>query len=410
MQKTALSVACAILLTLCAKAGTPGAAPSPTGTSERIIAGQVFYSPAANLPEFERELIDMKAQGINTVIFRVFGNPGDRVYGFANPRSEAGVYFHTAHSPVIDDILGAVTFLAHSHGLRLYAWMTTRSAVYGQSPELFDSRFDLSTRKYERIPKLDLFDPAAVAHLIGLYRDLARYPVDGILIQDDFVMRHMEGAGPDARRAYMEEFKGPLDPEMMYSDLALKSNGRVARITYTASFWGWAEFKNRRLIEVGTALLGEIKAANPGAVTCINTYYEMYRNPRNSLAWLAHNHALASRFDCVSVMAYHRQMIEELGIGPAGIRKTIQEITREAVSAFGAKAVIIKSQTIDWNDRSPVPTAEVQGMYDAIRAASPGVGVAFAPWEGGIRLRLHDSADGSSALALQGEGHRPPVD
>ena len=75
-----------------------------------IRAAQVFHSEATNYIEFEKEIVHMKSLGINTIIFRVFGNSGDRVYKFANPKSEVGVYFKTTRSPVIDDLLGKCNY------------------------------------------------------------------------------------------------------------------------------------------------------------------------------------------------------------------------------------------------------------------------------------------------------------
>ncbi len=48
--------------------------------STPIRAAQVFYSDAKNYKEFEREVVRMKNLGVNILIFRVFGNEGDRIY------------------------------------------------------------------------------------------------------------------------------------------------------------------------------------------------------------------------------------------------------------------------------------------------------------------------------------------
>ena len=61
-------------------------------TSVSIRAAQVFYSNASNYEEFEREIVSMKNFGFNVMIFRVFGNEGDRIYKFVKPKSKVGVY------------------------------------------------------------------------------------------------------------------------------------------------------------------------------------------------------------------------------------------------------------------------------------------------------------------------------
>ncbi|MCK5709611.1 MAG: hypothetical protein KAI07_03635, partial [Deltaproteobacteria bacterium] len=115
--------------------------------------------------EFEKEVVHMKDLGINTIIFRVFGNKGDRIYEFANSKSDVGVYFKTARSPVIDDLLGNVTMIAHKHGLKVFAWMTTRHASYGAVGDVLDREFSLSEKQYKTLPKLDLFNDKAIWEL-----------------------------------------------------------------------------------------------------------------------------------------------------------------------------------------------------------------------------------------------------
>lgn len=83
----------------------------------------------------------MKAWGINTIVFPVFGNRGDRIHGIANPQSDVGVCYSTSHSPVIDDILGNVAQITHSHRIKHFAWITTRRAIYEASNNMLDKEF-----------------------------------------------------------------------------------------------------------------------------------------------------------------------------------------------------------------------------------------------------------------------------
>lgn len=355
---------------------------------DRIVAAQVFYTPATSLPQLSQEIAEMKSQGINTLIFRVFGNKGDRIYPLARPNSTEGVYFKTSHAPVIDDILGDVAKVAHSHGLKLFAWMTTRHAIYGASDPLLDREFDLTSQKERTIPKLDLFNPESIKHLEVLFKDLAAYPIDGVLFQDDLLIKHMEGVSPYGRFIYFRTFNKLLNPSAMYTELLLKEDGRVARISYADEFWRWAQLKNRRLIEVSRRLISAVKAENPRIKTCFNSTYELYRNPRNALAWQSHTVELAKEFDLVAIMAYQRQMASELRIDEDRVKGVIKEITENAIRVHGARDVIIKTQTIDWKSRTPISDAEIMEFYRSINSVSKNVGVAFAPWEGEIKIRI----------------------
>lgn len=350
--------------------------------NQPIRAAQVFHSDANNYAEFEREVIRMKHLGVNIMIFRVFGNKGDRIYKFANPNSDIGVYFKTTHSPVIDDVLGKVTKIAHKHGIKVFAWMTTRHAIYDAEEDVWDSEYSFSEMDYKTLPKLDLFNDQAVWRLQQLYADLAKYPIDGVLIQDDFVMRHMEGFGTEARVQYLSQYNKLLDAKNMYTELELKDNGRVKRIIYSDEFWQFQGWKNAQLILVADELIKTLKEANPRLEVALNVSYELFRNPKNALAWFAHDKILAKKFNYVAVMAYQDQMMKELGVSLDEAGNLIKENTDKAIEAMGSpERVIMKIQTIDWDTSKELSLKQIRFTYQKVEFVSPDVGIALAPWE-----------------------------
>ena len=350
--------------------------------NQPIRAAQVFHSDANNYAEFEREVIRMKHLGVNIMIFRVFGNKGDRIYKFANPNSDIGVYFKTTHSPVIDDVLGKVTKIAHKHGMKVFAWMTTRHAIYDAEEDVWDSEYSFSEMDYKTLPKLDLFNDQAVWRLQQLYADLAKYPIDGVLIQDDFVMRHMEGFGTEARVQYLSQYNKLLDAKNMYTELELKDNGRVKRIIYSDEFWQFQGWKNAQLILVADELIKILKEANPRLEVALNVSYELFHNPKNALAWFAHDKILAKKFNYVAVMAYQDQMMKELGVSLDEAGDLIKENTDKAIEAMGSpERVIMKIQTIDWDTSKELSLKQIRFTYQKVEFVSPDVGIALAPWE-----------------------------
>ncbi len=350
--------------------------------NQPIRAAQVFHSDANNYAEFEREVIRMKHLGVNIMIFRVFGNKGDRIYKFANPNSDIGVYFKTTHSPVIDDVLGKVTKIAHKHGIKVFAWMTTRHAIYDAEEDVWDSEYSFSEMDYKTLPKLDLFNDQAVWRLQQLYADLAKYPIDGVLIQDDFVMRHMEGFGTEARVQYLSQYNKLLDAKNMYTELELKDNGRVKRIIYSDEFWQFQGWKNAQLILVADELIKTLKEANPRLEVALNVSYELFHNPKNALAWFAHDKILAKKFNYVAVMAYQDQMMKELGVSLDEAGDLIKENTDKAIEAMGSpERVIMKIQTIDWDTSKELSLKQIRFTYQKVEFVSPDVGIALAPWE-----------------------------
>ena len=347
-----------------------------------IRAAQVFHSEANNYVEFEKEIVHMKSLGINTIIFRVFGNSGDRIYKFANPRTKVGVYFKTTRSPVIDDLLGNVTAIAHKYGIKVFAWMTTRHATYGVVGDVYDQQYVLSDGQYKKAPKLDLFNDKALWDLENLYKDLAMYPIDGVLIQDDFVMRHMEGFGTEARISYANTFGKTLDAKNMYSSLELKPNGRVKRIVYTDEFWQFQGWKNKRLNLVAKKLIQTLREIQPEIEVALNVSYELFYKPKNALSWFAHDKELARKFNYVAVMAYQDQMMKELHINLTQAGDLIADNTRDAVSVMRApNRVIMKIQTMDWDNRTELPLREIRYIYEKVESASSNVGIALVPWE-----------------------------
>ena len=350
--------------------------------NQPIRAAQVFHSNANNYREFEREVIRMKHLGVNIMIFRVFGNKGDRIYKFANPNSDIGVYFKTTHSPVIDDVLGKVTKIAHKHGIKVFAWMTTRHAIYGGEEDVWDSEYSFSQMDYKTLPKLDLFNDQAVWRLQQLYADLAKYPIDGVLIQDDFVMRHMEGFGTEARVQYLSQYNKLLDAKNMYTELELKDNGRVKRIVYSDEFWQFQGWKNAQLILVADELIKALKETNPRLEVALNVSYELFHKPKNALAWFAHDKILAKKFNYVAVMAYQDQIMKELEVSLDEAGDLIKENTDKAIEAMGSpKRVIMKIQTIDWDTSKELSLKQIRFIYQKVEFVSPDVGIALAPWK-----------------------------
>jgi len=347
-----------------------------------IVAAQNFYSQATDMKEFEREVEVMKSLGVNVVIFRVFGNKGDRIYKFANPKSEFGVYFKTSHSPVIDDILGQVTRIAHRHKLKIFAWMTTRHATYGAKGDVMDTAYSFTKKDYITVPKLDLFNDVAVWELQQIYLDLAKYPIDGILIQDDFVIRHMEGFGTEARVQYLSEFGKDVEAKNMYSELEVKPDGRVKRIVYAEEFWEFQEWKNKRLILVSDELISSVRETNPNIRFALNVGYELFYKPKNALAWYAHDDRLARKFDYVAIMAYQDQIMKELDIGLDEVCDLAIENAEDAISVMGGpEKVIMKVQTLNWDTKKDLPMREVRYVYKKVKSVSPKIGIALVPWE-----------------------------
>lgn len=357
-------------------------APSVGGPRERgprIHAVQVMFFKGSTLAEVEEEVKRLKDAGVDTLILRVFHNSADRYYRFARHTEKRGVYFKTPHAPVVDDILGDMIRIAHAHGIQVFAWMTTRYADYGveDRADLACKGYDMGSGKENRCKGLDLFNEEAVKRLEAIYSDLADNDIDGVLFQDDLILRHNEGFGPHARGLFRASMGSVLDPASLY---VIGEDGAAAH--YTKLFWEWASWKNRRLLEVAGRLREVVRKKRPATRFAINLMYESIVKPPYSLAWLSQDIGAAKRFgfDYYSIMAYHRQMEEELGRPRDEIRAMIRKMMKDAVETVGGDGrVLIKLQTVDWKTGGSLPDGEVLVLAREV-GAEGGVSLAVVPY------------------------------
>jgi biofilm PGA synthesis lipoprotein PgaB len=323
---------------------------------------------------------------MDTIILRVFHNRNDRFYPFVKSgklNNASGVYFNTIHSPVIEDILGPVLALAHKKGLKVFAWMTTRYANYGleNKNDLGCKAYDFSTKDIVPCKGLDLFNKDAVAHLEGLFNDLSAYPLDGILFQDDLVLRHNEGFGPYAQSLFERDNGRRFAADELYSDVSENGGGGYTA-GYTDEFWRWAAWKNKRLLHVAKRIRAAVKNKRTDVKFVINLMYESISNPPYAMAWLSQSldEAVKQGFDYYAIMAYHQQMQGELKKEQYEIYSLIERMTAEAVRLVGEPhRVLMKLQTIDWDTSMPLSGREVINLARKIQEAG-NISLAVVPY------------------------------
>lgn len=353
--------------------------------ARNLRAVQVMLFEGKTISEVQMELKALKSSGVDTIILRVFHNKGDRFYPFVSSKEKRGVYFNSSQSPVVGDILDDVIRAAHDSGLSVFAWMTTRYADYGieDNTDLACKAYDIAARSYTRCRGLDMFNDKAVERLEEIYSDLAEYEIDGILFQDDLVLRHNEGFGPYMNGLFKKETGIDISPESLY----IRTEG-TRQVHYTELFWNWASWKNKRLLDVAGRLKNAVHRKRPEAKFALNLMYETVTNPSSALAWLSQdlNEAKRRGFDYYSIMAYHRQMGEELNREPEEIKNIIARMVTDAAGSVGEPGkVLIKLQTIDWRTGQALANDEVAEMLRNVRSKG-GVSLALVPYRGGLPL------------------------
>ncbi|MDH3976100.1 MAG: family 10 glycosylhydrolase [Deltaproteobacteria bacterium] len=373
---------------------------------ERTIAVQVLLIDCNNLEELDDRLKTLRESGVNTLIFRVFHNKGDRFYSFADPKNDRGVYFKSKHAPLVDDILADVARISHKNGIKIFAWMTTRYADYGveHKREWQAAAYDLKGGGYVRARGLNLFNRDVKNHLINLYRDLAAYNVDGILFQDDLVLRHSEGFSRDARLAFARESGLMPDPNLLYREVIESRSGKMMVTAYGDLFWEWSRWKNRRLMRLASEIMTESKKVNSNIKFALNLMYEAALKPKEALAWLSQdlNEAVKTGFDYYAIMAYHLQMGEELGLEGSNLYSVVAQLVENALKKVNdPEKIMIKLQIADWKSKKRVSHDEINKIVKIVREKG-NTSLAFVPYYGKFDFRkIMPAINSPSTLALQ---------
>ena len=351
----------------------------------RVLAAQVSLFHCQDLETVEGRIKQLAAAGFNTLILRVFHNEGDRFYGFTTPRSTSGVYFKTKYAPVVDDALGPVCRLAHAHGLQVFAWMTSRYANYGfeNANGLRAFLYDFDKDEIAPAKGFNLFREEVVARLEGLYRDLASYPIDGILFQDDLILRHNEGFSPEARQLYLQDHGYSPEPWLLYGGPMKRVDGKTLPSIYTARFWEWSRWKNRRILVLAARLMSAAREVKPALRFAVNLYYESVLDPEKAMAWYSQSleEARFYPFDYFSIMSYHRQMQEELDVSLEEVLGMMPQLARKAVAMAGDRTrVLMKIQVVDWNEARSLPQTETETILKSL-AGNPDLHIALVPYQ-----------------------------
>jgi len=229
---------------------------------------------------------------------------------------------------------------------------------------------------------LNLFHPDVISRLEGLFRDLGRYPIDGILFQDDLILKHNEDFSIDASKSFLKEFGYSPHPDLFYIDPYKSDSGKYYVRAYTDRFWVWANWKNRWLMNIAKRLMVAARESNPNLKFGINLYFETVLNSSNSVAWFSQtlSEALEKDFDYYAVMAYHRQTMKELGMEEKKAIDLMAEVAQKVVMSVGDPSrVLMKVQILDWKSYEVIPKKEVEEILTAILNQGE-VSLAFVPY------------------------------
>jgi len=331
-----------------------------------LRAMQISRLEFSDRAQFGLWLKQLKSAGINTIIVKVFHNPGDGFHQLCQAQAQSGVYFQTDSAPVVCNLTRMMAQEAHKAGLKFYAWMNTRTADYGLEArtDLHSRYYNIETRSYQPGRGLCIFHPEVRARLINLYYDLAQNPIDGVLVQDDLILKHNEDFHPLAVHLYQKERGKTVWPEKFYQVIETGSGKKLVK-DYTPEFWEWTDWKVEKLLDLADQLREAVRTRRPGAKFGMNFYYETGLKPEKGKAWFSQDLKIAGarNYDFYSLMLYHRQIGQELGISGKELDSEIEIAGRNFLGMISRPGEpVIKLMTRDFAGSEKIPESELEGI------------------------------------------------
>lgn len=312
----------------------------------KINGAQVFVLDEKYKGDIGKFFQEAKEKGINTVFFRVFHNSKDRAHLGMPLQCESGVYYETQHACTVYDLLSDVVKAAHDNNIKLYAWMATRSLSFLKYKENMSMSLSASGG-HETGYGANIFKKEVRDILLGLFEDLAKYEIDGILFQDDFIIKYTEGSDRYAAFLFKEETGIEVKSENFFKSVKTY-NGRKVFSEYTENFYTWAEWKSSQLSLFFKELKERAKTRNPKIKFAANIYYETPIDEKAGIAWYSQNLTALKNAgaDYFAVMGYYEQISDEKKLDRVSAAEYIGKIAESAVKMAGSeKAVIMKLQS-----------------------------------------------------------------
>ncbi len=320
------------------------ASSSDGGKFLEINGVQVFVMDASYQSDYNNFFKELKDQGVNTVFFRVFHNRGDRPHLGLEMKCDSGVYFRTTELCTVADILDDIVTSAHKNGIKLYAWMATRSITALKERDLSLS-FSPNGGTVEGYGA-NIFKKDIRKRLVTIFTDLARYNIDGVLVQDDFIVKYNEGADDHTLDLFKSDTGFSPTPSIFFNKIK-EYNGKKVFSGYHDVFYIWSLWKNEYLINLLRDIKVAIRKVNKDIKLAVNIYYETPIAKEKGLAWYSQTISglLSVPVDYVAVMGYIDQISNELEMSYEETVTYILDIAKTSIDQIPfSNRVIMKLQ------------------------------------------------------------------
>jgi len=173
------------------------AAPGDTFTlTPPFYAAMIDTIQEKNFSALEKTIKKLRSQGVNALVVRMYQNHWQPYHRLSRKLAPVGVYYKSHFAPLVDDLLTPLIDLVRRYNMRIFVRISSRRCDWAseRNPQWQDTGFDPATGK-ELVPivGLNLFNYHVRYYLINLLRELAQFPIDGIVLSDDFSLGPVEG-------------------------------------------------------------------------------------------------------------------------------------------------------------------------------------------------------------------------
>lgn len=241
------------------------------------LAVSVSLSDQLTTGSLERWLTRLEEAGVDTLVVKVFQNGSGQI--------PSGVFFQTQHAPVLADRLTSLIQAARHHPFRIFAWMSVRQMNWKlrSDPAWADLQYDRRGRTLVPSESLDLLQPAVQDYIQKVYKDLALYPLDGIVFGDDLFYKTTEGLSAEAQKKFVSDFGVPLPENALDEALRVDLAGGREQIGLPPAeheaFWRWVGWKSRQVYPFLSDLQNMLRQKHPALQFGILFSEEAVLNP-----------------------------------------------------------------------------------------------------------------------------------
>ncbi len=360
----------------------------PAVSLRNVVALAVPAHRLGDQPDQDRWLEEVRRTGVTTLVVEA-GTSADGSrrsrpdHASIGATERAGVYFHTAWAPVLEDALGPLVASAHRHGLAVVAALTLRRMLWVDAGLGWaDRRYDPAAQALRPTPlTLDLFHPAVQEYLIGLLTDLAATGVDGLLFRADAPLGPTDGLSPFGLGGFEREFGVKLDPARLFARPA-KPTPRPGRQGTGAEpdlrgappeFWRWTGWKMRESLAVTARVARAVQVRSPRLKVGLEVHPEAAVDPAAALVRYGEDLLEAKR----SGLDFYviAPAVDEKRNGAAG-SSAGSELANRAVALIGEADRVWVTRLLSEGDRAPMsPRLTVAADRGTL---PPGVGLLYA--------------------------------